>query len=190
MENKSNKGLVALIIILLITVIGLGGFIAYDKVLNKPTKKVVEKKVEKKEKNEETYDYSTVKGVYTFKGEADANGEYELYTLSLNEDGLYHYESAKMVEEGTIGNYTIVGNEIHLNQIFTHGSDAALSVGLDNKVLKISSKDEIIDETAPIVAPAESSIGKITLKRDSEKEMSDFSNYFNNLEIFNNMHQK
>ena len=33
--KKSSKGLIVLIIILIICVIGLGGYIVYDKVLNK-----------------------------------------------------------------------------------------------------------------------------------------------------------
>ena len=33
MENKNNKGLIVLIVVLIIMVLGLGGYIVYDKVI-------------------------------------------------------------------------------------------------------------------------------------------------------------
>lgn len=36
-NNKNSKGLIVLVIILIICILGLGGYIVYDKILNKPT---------------------------------------------------------------------------------------------------------------------------------------------------------
>ena len=147
MENK-NTGLKVLVAILIILVLSLGGFIVYDKFINtKPVEKIEEKEEKEETEVEEkkTYDYSTVKGVYTFKGSEDANGDYDIYILSLNEDGLYHYQAMRYAERGTMGHYVIVNDEIRLNQLFFHGSDAALIVQTGKKILKINSKDEIID---------------------------------------------
>ena len=194
MENnvqKSNTGLIVLIIILVIAVIGLGGFIAYDKVINSKSEVKeadVEEIEETKEEDKATYNYSTVKGVYTFEGEQDANGDADRYTISLSENGLYHYEAYKYAEAGQIGNYTIVGDEIHLNQIFLHGSDAALSVESGTKVLKINSEEEIIDNNPEKLSDKEYS--QISLKKDSTKEITDFNNCFQNYGIFNNERQK
>ncbi|MBR3362316.1 MAG: hypothetical protein IKG40_00135 [Bacilli bacterium] len=55
MEKKSNKGLIATIIFLILLVLGLGGFIAYDKVINKPEEPKT-KKIKKETTNKENLD--------------------------------------------------------------------------------------------------------------------------------------
>ena len=89
MENqKSNKGLIALVVFLLLLVCGLGGYIYYDKILNKETKepKKSEKK-EVKEKKEEkklgTFDLSK------FDGSRAINGESHINYLSPHEPDNY-----------------------------------------------------------------------------------------------------
>ena len=39
MENKNNKGLIVLIVVLIIMVLGLGGYIVYDKLMIPKQKK-------------------------------------------------------------------------------------------------------------------------------------------------------
>lgn len=46
MDRKKNTGLVVMVIILSLIIVGLGGFIIYDKVISKNTK--IDKKVENK----------------------------------------------------------------------------------------------------------------------------------------------
>lgn len=53
MEKKSNKGLVFLVVILLFTSLGLGGYIVYDKVLNKDNNPKVDETTSKEENIEE-----------------------------------------------------------------------------------------------------------------------------------------
>ena len=74
MENqKSNKGLIALVVFLLLLVCGLGGYIYYDKVLNKETKepKKTEKKVVEEKKEEEKKSYENYVGTWYNKETQD-----------------------------------------------------------------------------------------------------------------------
>lgn len=186
LKQKSNKGI---IVILLIVIIGLVGFIAYDKINNKEVTNSGNKETKTSEvskdnqieenKNETiTYNYSKLKGVYTF----------DYYELDLLDNGLYHYESTEYASTGGIGNYTIVGNEIHLNQLFHHGSDAALDVNFSTKVLKINSIDEIVDEDPSNFNPDNQT--SITLKRDATREIFDYEKFIQNHGIFNNERQR
>ena len=54
MENKSNKGLIGLVVVLIIMVLGLGGYIVYDKVfsIEKENKKVEKETTNKQIKEE------------------------------------------------------------------------------------------------------------------------------------------
>ncbi len=52
MEKKNNKGLIVTIIFLILLVLGLGGFIAYDKITNKPEKPKT-KEIKKEPTNKE-----------------------------------------------------------------------------------------------------------------------------------------
>ena len=53
MENKSNKGLIFVIIILIIMVLGLGGYIVYDKFIDVDPKSNIKEENKKKEEKEE-----------------------------------------------------------------------------------------------------------------------------------------
>ena len=50
MEKKSNKGIIVVLVILILAVLGLGGYIVYDKFFTKDEVKKYEPKTEKKEK--------------------------------------------------------------------------------------------------------------------------------------------
>lgn len=195
MENN-NKGLKITIIFLVIIILGLIGYISYDKFLSNKeeknetkmeTKETVttsetskEEATEKEEIEKEVYDYLKMKGVYYVTSPSQ---DIEHYELTLYENGLYHYEVMYGAETGTIGNYTIVNDEIHLNQFIRHGSDAALHINLNNKILKINSTSEIIDNNP------EGSSNPISLKRDDSRDMMDINNLIENEEVFNNAHQ-
>mgnify|MGYP004558498539 FL=1 len=67
-------------------------------------------------KEAKVYTCSDLKGKYTAKA-----------TLDLFEDGTYDYEENSDAAYGYYGTYTIDGDKIILNQMFSHGSDVGVS---------------------------------------------------------------
>lgn len=100
MENKNSK---VLIIILTILVIGLSGFIVYDKVLEEETN-IADNNNENTE--EEQYTFSDFSGT-VFQNNDGSGNNY----LILWDNGTYSYE-------GSLGNYIVEGKIIKLNYIF------------------------------------------------------------------------
>ncbi len=91
MENKSNKGLIGLVIVLIIMVLGLGGYIAYDKVLSAEKDN---KQVENinKEQKEEKYEEISVDDETVTKLIKNLTAD----TIDGNKAG-YFYEKDKML---------------------------------------------------------------------------------------------
>ncbi len=167
MENKSTGKTVA-IIILLLAVLGLGGYIIFDKVLNtKEEPTIVEDNAKTNETSIQTYNYNDVKGLYTYTGQqvhSEANDgnitpKYELY---LYENGMFYYNYAYLAGEGKIGNYTIVNNTIVLNNLFDTHSDVSLTTTNGTNALTINEDGSLTDNNQPISIVKEQTI---TLKK-------------------------
>ena len=104
MENKSNnKGLIALVIILIIIILGLSGYIAYDKFIAKEEVNKIEKKENKKEEKsiikdkekdivytESDYEYKKVPVININTADADKlNKEIEEYVDKMSSESDY-----------------------------------------------------------------------------------------------------
>ena len=96
-NNKNNKGLIVLVIFLIVIIIGLSGFIVYDKANNKTDKKESTTKINVEKDNKATtkntkYDISNVKGNYVYNnGKDTSDANYEKYELILLDNGLFVY---------------------------------------------------------------------------------------------------
>ena len=179
---EKNKGLVVSVIVLLIAVLLLGGYIIYDKTNSNDVK--ITKKVENVKETDDKkvkYTYKSIAGVYKFTSNPyGEENESDDFTLSLFENGVFHYEQSRMVNSGFFGNYTINNNKINLNYIFVHGSDAALHtiIGDDNKskyindTLTISSENTIIDSNI-IGENFKNKYTKVELTKTNEKLTDD-----------------
>lgn len=129
MENnkKSNKGLIVLVIFLIIIVIGLSGFIVYDKTNNKTDKKESTTKINVEKDNKVTtentkYDISSVKGNYVYNnGKDTSDANYEKYELILLDNGLFVYTLSNVSNNTIIGNYYIDNNNVVLNYLYASG---------------------------------------------------------------------
>lgn len=141
------------IIVLSILVVGLGGYIVYDKV--KYGNRECQVNVSAMHSNK------SLRGKYT--GHYGQNNEYELY---LNDDGTFVYE----IEEGEleydyVGNYTIVDNrKINLNCLFK----------VEDKKGSVTVRDKItvrIDNNKTLVV--NDSTGGFTLKKESNEGNDD-----------------
>ena len=114
------------------------------------TQQAVESK-DTKASTEEKYAnmYNIIKGTYGYKGK-ESNSNYDFTCdLTLKEDGTFYYY---VIEEGMIGfcgNYIIVEDHIILNKLFNIGTDGSLNL----------------------------TKGQVQLKINSDKTISDFSNY-------------
>ena len=99
-KNKKNKGLIVAIVILILLVLGLSGYIVYDKVLKEEPVKVEEPKETIEEPD--FYDVSElVKNKYIKKIEESQNAEYikiengKVYIFNYEKFAIDEYESSK-----------------------------------------------------------------------------------------------
>ena len=118
MENKSNGGLIAVIVLLVIALLGLVGYIAYDKGLIF----VSEKEVEEKDENKKEEDHSQSNYIsLEVKDENCINSRDMDYTLtsnrgvsvSLNDDNTVNLNITKNAY------LSLTNNEVADNQTFT-----------------------------------------------------------------------
>lgn len=209
--EKTGKGKTVAIIILIVMVLGLGGYLSYNifdnkKIIDNKNSEIKDLKNEVKEIKEankksnsktkdskKEYTYENLKGIYEFNGQKDTNGNQDIFSLQLDENGLFVYNSAKYADAGYVGNYTIVNDEIHLNIIFSHGSDAALVVESGTKVLKIESANKIIDNSPNSPKDGIGGVGKydkVVLEKNASKQNTKAYYDFDNLGIFNSQHKK
>ena len=152
----------------------------------------------------DNYTYKDIAGYYSAKdivniGSETFNVGYHLY---LNENGTFYYGYVMSAIQSTIGNYTIVGNEIHLNYLFYGGSDAGLTAATGSKVLTIED-NTITDNNAKSAAKCGSKTitdndaqstakcGPITINLEKDTTINYNSNEYdvnyliNNYELFN-----
>lgn len=173
------------IAILILLVLGLGGYLVYDKViLNDEDEEIVEncekEEIAENEKEEVTYSYSEIAGAYYVLVDRDIEDMSNAsvgYTLYLWENGTFNYGFA-MNAQGTIcGNYVIEGNKIILNYLY----ETNMGTGLFHKEgvgsLEIIDKDTIVDNDN--LHGTENITEKIELKRTND------SNILNNQENYN-----
>ena len=166
MEEQKNKSLV-LIVILFLLVLGLGGYIVYDKVLSNKEVTQTENKVEDNAQLDKTniksYSYNDIKGAYEYTGQkvydesrnVNITPEYKLY---LYENGMFYYNYNTQPGGGKIGNYIINNNTIILNNLFVTNMDVALTVINETNTLKINEDGSLIDNNQPISIVKEKTI--------------------------------
>ena len=137
LNKKEDKNIIAVIVIIGILVIILGVVSVYAFRLRNELKKQLEinelsqhnleikkentektssEQSKKTQEKEEIYTSKDVKGTYIAKA-----------TLNLFEDGTYDYEDNSDAAYGYYGTYTIDGDKIILNQMFSHGSDVGIN---------------------------------------------------------------
>ena len=130
------------ITILALLVLGLGGYLVYDKVIDKKDTKC------ENVSNEQTdlYTYSDIKGTYEYKTEIDYMEERveATATLLLYENGTFYYFG---YGSGKIGNYIIEGNKVKLNTIFKFGNGMVLEPEEGSELLTINSNNTLTKTT-------------------------------------------
>lgn len=129
--EKRNKILITLIIVLSLLVVGLGGFIVYDKILSG------HKNVNNDNSSNDKIDNDGVDNLYSYNdfSETVFSGNDGNNYLILWKNGTYSYNN-------TIGNYIIKDNNIILNYIFNNGK----VVGEESQImLEIISLNELED---------------------------------------------
>ena len=138
------------IVILVILVLGMGGYLVYNKAIDKDVKEESNtNKTEIKLTNKE-YTYKELAGNYYFETNANFDEIPELkvmFRLVLDENGTFNYQHASQIPEGFLGNYIIDGNKIILNYTFGTGSDSALYYNVGTTTLTI---DEEANLTAVV----------------------------------------
>lgn len=136
------------------------------------------------------YSYKDIAGYYTFEEDNpninDKHIATFVYAIYLWENGTFRYEFATNTLSSILGNYTIVGDEIHLNYLFEGGNDAAITATKGEQVLKIKDKNTIIDNNAHFASSGGSK--NISLYRNTNESYSEFDveNIINNYILVNN----
>lgn len=146
-----EKGKTILIIFLIIIILGLVGFIVYDKLIKVDevtTKDEVTKENKEKEEEEnkdeilcsKNYTYKDIAGFYIYR--SDNMG----LTLQLEEKGTFYYTIARQTASRAAGNYTIVDNIIYLNYMFEMGNDAGGMFDSDKTNTMIINEDNTLTD--------------------------------------------
>ena len=86
-----------------------------------------------------------------------------------------------MASYGKIGNYTVVGDEIHLNYLFNTNSGAGIRLQKGSNIIKIN-EDNTITDNAPLIE----SLDKVNLNKMSKTDKQEFLEYNNISNILNN----
>lgn len=108
MEKKNNKGLIVLVIVLSVLVVGLGGYIIYDKVFKEPEVKEEKNGVQTEQTKEDSTNNSTIEAeensqtVYTFKEISKTDT-----TIMLGKNTY----SLSITDRNTLGQYIKVNNK-------------------------------------------------------------------------------
>lgn len=180
--EKKGIGKIITIIILLVIVLGLGGYLGYHTLvedkentnkineLNLQIKKLKNQNNSLTNNNSETYTYKDLAGVYKYSKKIDNQTE-ETFKLQLDENGMFLYDKESLAGAGYIGNYVIKNDEIHLNALFYHGSSALLEVKMEQNILKIDSKEKIIDQNLDKFDTGQTKkYDEVVLQKDSKEE--------------------
>lgn len=184
------------IIILAILVLGLGGYLVYDKVIDKDVKGEVKEESGKQNEiiEQKEYTYESVKGLYKNTTETTINvdGEINLvarYDLYLYDNGTFNYRYGTMTRMGYMGNYIIKDNTIVLNYLFSTGNDMGISVTNGSKTLIINDDGSITDDKQDLITLSLTSIKLEKATANEEIEFlneNDFSKVLNDYYISNN----
>ena len=118
-----------------------------------------------------TYSYNEIKGVYKYSKEltADITATYE---LELFENGTFDYHYLTEYDQGLVGNYIIVDDEIILNKFFSTGSGVGMYATVGTLKLKINSDGSLTDtnELLDVVSQYKSLLKEINLQKSSNKD--------------------
>ena len=135
----NKKVLMVLVIILSIFVLGLSGYLIYDKVLIKDNEM----------NRDDVLDYpSTVFAEYIASLDLidnDNSQDSVSVKLSLYNNGVFEYVYSYGVPTGVLGNYVIDGDKVVLTAWFNTGSDVQLLVTKGTKYLTINQNGNIVD---------------------------------------------
>ena len=116
---------------------------------------VISDNIDNTQVTEKQYGYKDVAGYYTVRfdslDDGYGNEVNSIYHLYLYDDATFYYTRSLHYITGKIGTYTIDGNSIKLNVLFSHGSDVGMGVSFntiymsfnDNYELSVDSPDGI-----------------------------------------------
>ena len=142
MENqKNNNGLIALVIVLFLLVLGLGGYIVYDKILtNKETpveNNVTNVDESNQEINQNNISLANLYGTYKYDYEytnSYGNKVHLKLELTLNSDGTAIYsESDGYAADKTRGTYTYENNKITYTRQYHVASNVDVANSTDTE---------------------------------------------------------
>lgn len=171
-QEKKNGGLITLVIILCLLVLGMGGYIIYDKVLNdnenlEQTPKILNTQ---KEETKITKNINDIAGQYVVEytnlKTEDGNNNKGTITLNLYDNGIFGYTYSQYAPYGTFGNYYIDGDTIVLTTWFNTTSGTDLIIAKGSKTLKINSDGTISDNNIKAKELIDNEITEATLTKN------------------------
>ena len=187
-----EKGSKILIIILLLLVLGLGGYIIYDKIITKENEEITENEIDKDntkenevvETKEVSYTYQEIKGLYEGK-----SGPSTIH-IYLEDDGTFVYVMSSTAYSTYLGNYIIENNQLKLNTIFWEGNGAGLGVSKEDQrliLLSINSDGSLTEtQNNQVDRNEQITLTKIQTTDDYQSGLNNFYSKINNTPIYNN----
>lgn len=181
-QKNRNVTLFLLVVFIILTIL-LGGYIVYDKVLNK--NKISENSstnVDYPTKQDTTstiYTYDELSGHYTTEVNEKAEEVIEgdpgvtTYSLYLYENGTFSFRWAHIAPVGFIGNYIIKDNQIVLNPLYDTNSGASKTKTTNKPTILTISQDGTLETDGE-------TIKKITLSKSNDNTTeNEFDHFFN-----------
>jgi len=193
--KENNKSVIIVLIVItiimgIITILALNGTIS----LNQKRTDNTEEITDNTQNNTPVYNYSNIKGLYTFTGneitDENNNKFTPTYYLYLYENGTFNYKLSMGAPFGYMGNYIIIDNKIILNYLFSTNSGAGINVTEGTHTININDDNTLIDTNQPIdtINLTSVTLEKATLEDENTfLNGNDFSNILNNYHISNNI---
>lgn len=178
---EKSRGKTIIIVILVLVVLGLGGYIVYDKVITKDENnneikslkaKINELKTVNNEDNSNDRINSIVgEYIYTQNNE---NGPSWTITVDFMEDGTYYEKVVGTAAEIIYGTYSISNDDIKLNQLFTHSNEQANGKKLNETYISKLNNDGTINWISSVINQEKIVLTKNDKRSDVKKELMDW----------------
>ena len=178
-QEKSNKGVIALLVIIIVALAALCVLFATGKINFRSNNQNNnnQSNVGSKDNNQNSSindeiinSVKVVAGKYQYKDDRAVDSENKpnptTFTLDLYENGTFKYQlNDQYTPVGVIGNYTIEKNKIILNYLFNTGSSSDLNITKGTKELTIDTENSI---TGSVKSKDHKSNINVKFKKSSE----------------------
>lgn len=178
-EEKNNKGFIALLVILVIILAVLCVLFATGTINLKVEEKCVDNDDTNQVEDIKAYSYNEIAGLYSYtESFVSQEGENlnEVFDLLLNEDGTYFYSDAIRISLRHTGNYIIEGDVLTINKLYSVSDGPTLSPSFETIKMTIEDSGQITYNAKLDYGNGEAKV--ISFTKQDETSKTNFINKF------------